>query len=141
MEPDDFLALGAQVLQPRLEPLGYRFEIIRRPVSGSGGRFSIGAFKLEDREIHLWARHQALGGVSYHYGNEQFSHIDHMRALGFEKMALYPGFPDDDVVSGFRRFDHDLRFCQEFLVGNAARIVESVKLLAPPKTGFKALST
>lgn len=127
------------MLAPKLEPLGYRFDIIARPVLGSGGPFARAAFMRGETEIHLWARYDRLGGVSFRAGEAEFSHHDHMRALGLEKVAQYPGFDDGDPLGGFKRLLHDLEQCHEFLTGDAASEAVAVKALPPKPTGFNAL--
>ncbi len=139
--PDAFLLLGAGVLEGRLEPLGYRFAIIEPAQGGSGGTFAKAAFRRGDRAIELWARHDRLGGVEYRLGSDAFSHQDHMRALGLEKAAEWPGFDDGDPLGGFRRLLSDLRHCDDFLTGDAAAVLAMVQALPPKPTGFRALSS
>ena len=141
MEPDTFLEQGARILGPKLEPLGYRFAITRRPTKGSGGPFARAVFTRGDREVRLWARFDRLGGVSYCFGRDEFGHRDHMRALGLEQVSRYPGFDDGDPLGGFRRLLHDLEGCDDFLSGDAAAVARKVRSLASEKTGFRALGT
>ena len=139
MEPDTFLEQGARVLAKKLKPLGYEFSITQPPLNGSGGPFAWAAFKCGDREIQLWARYERLGSVIYRLGDAEFTHHDYMRALGRGKTAHYPGFDDGDQLGGFKRLLHDLDYCDEFLSGDAAAVVERVRSLPSIKTGFKAL--
>lgn len=134
-----FLVEGARILAEKLEPLGYEFAITLRPLKGSGGAFARAAFQHGERSIQLWARYERLGGVRYRLGNDDFTHQDHMRALGQEKIARWPGFDDGDPLGGFRRLLHDLSYCGEFLHGDAASVVERVRALPPIRSGFEAL--
>jgi hypothetical protein len=140
MEPDSFLEEGKRILSPKLEPLGYRFELIRRPVQGSGRPFAIAAFRRGDRSVRMWARFENLR-VDYVVGDVEFTHTDHMRALGFKDSAQFPGFNEGDSLDAFRRLLCDLEHCTEFLAGDAQAIAERVRSLPPEKTGFAALGS
>ena len=140
MQPDRFLEQGAKILAPKLEPLGYRFEVIQRPLQGSGGTFAVAGFRRGERLIRIWARFDNIR-VNYVVGDVEFTHTDHMRALGLERSAQFPGFNDGDPFSAFERLLHDLDFCGEFLTGDAEQIVERVRSLPPEKSGFGALGS
>jgi hypothetical protein len=139
MEPDKFLEQGARVLAEKLEPLGYEFAIGQPSLNGSGGPFAWAAFKRGDREIRLWVRYDRLGSVLYRLGEDEFTHHDHMRALGLQKAAHWPGFDDGDPLGGFNRLLSDLSHCDEFLTGDAAAVARTVRALPPERTGFQAL--
>jgi hypothetical protein len=140
MGPDVFLERGANILAPKLEPLGFTFHIIQQPIAGSGGFFAIGTFCRSDRRIRFWARYENLR-VNYCIGDLEFDHHTHMRAVGREKEAQFPGIHDGEPFSGFRRLLHDLEYCDEFLTGDAESIARRVRALPPEKTGFSALSS
>jgi hypothetical protein len=140
MEAGAFLEQGARILATRLEPLGYRFEIVQQPTQGSGGTFAIGAFRRGDREIRLWVRFNNLS-VNYRVGEIEFAHGDYMRTLGLEKVAHFPGFNDGDPLGGFRRLLHDLQQCDDFLIGDANSLAQRIRALPPKKTGFQALGS
>jgi hypothetical protein len=141
VQPDTFLQQGARVLTEKLEPLGYKFAITPPPLRGSGGPFAWAAFSRGDRQIRLWARYGRLGGVHYRLGEDEFTHQDYMRAMGLEKTAHWPGFDDGDPLGGFRRLLSDLDHCAEFLTGDAASVLGTVRALPPVKTGFQALGS
>lgn len=138
MQPDTFLQQGAKILAPKLEALGYRFEVIERPIQGSGGTFAVAGFRRGERLIRIWARFDNIR-VNYVVADAEFTHTDHMRALGLERSAQFPGFNDGNTFSAFRRLLHDLDFCGEFLTGDAEQIIERVRSLPPEKSGFEAL--
>ena len=140
MYPDTFLIDGARILAPKLEPLGYRFEITQQPIQGSGGFFAIGTFSRPDRRIRFWARYENLR-VDYCVGEVEFDHRTHMRALGREREAHFPGIHDDEAFGGFKRLLHDLDYCDEFLSGDAQALAERVKALPPEKSGYAALGS
>ncbi|WP_156254343.1 hypothetical protein [Sandarakinorhabdus oryzae] len=62
-----------------------------------------------------------------------------MRVLGREALAQWPGFDDGDLLGGFRRLLDDLRHCEEFLNGNAAKVAAAAKALAPERGGLQRL--
>ena len=140
MEPDAFLEEGARILAPKLVPLGYEFEIIQQPIQGSGGFFAIGAFSRPDRRIRFWARFENLR-VDYTAGDFEFDHHTHMRALGREREAQFPGIHDEKEFGGFRRLLHDLEYCDEFLTGDVEAVASQVRTLPAEKTGFSALGS
>jgi hypothetical protein len=74
-------------------------------------------------------------------GEDEFTHQDYMRAMGLEKTAHWPGFDDGDPLGGFRRLLSDLDHCAEFLTGDAASVLGTVRALPPVKTGFQALGS
>jgi hypothetical protein len=90
MEPEKFLEHGACLLAEKLRPLGYEFAMIQPPLKGSGGPFAWGAFRRGDREIKLWARYDRLGSVHYRLGDDEFTHQDYMRALGWRRRRTGP---------------------------------------------------
>jgi hypothetical protein len=140
MSPNAFLEQGARLISSKLEPLGFRFELLS-VASGSGGPFAEGVFSRGDRQLILWVRFDRLGGVRYRIGASDFDHETYMRAMGREKEARYPGLPDDDSFGGFRRLLADLDLCGDVLDGDAESVLEMVASLPAAATGFAALST
>jgi hypothetical protein len=140
MTSEVYLAQGAELLKPKLGEAGYCFTITDT-ARGSGGPFAEGVFKRGDQEIRLRVRHDALGGVAYRAGADEWSHSDYMRAIGRGKEAQYPGFHDGDPFGGFRRLLVDLNECGQFLNGDGRSIDDLVRSMPPRPKGFKALSS
>jgi hypothetical protein len=139
VSPDAFLEQGASLLASKLEPLGYRFQLIRT-ATGSGGPFAEAAFSLGERQIILFARYDSLGGVRYSIGSTTFDHGTYMAALGKDRVARYPGLPDEDKLGGFRRLLADLELCGDFFDEDATALLRLVASMPPARGGFSALS-
>ena len=92
------------MLDPLLEPLGYRFEMNETGTS-SGGNFAVGRYENGERVIELQVRHE-LGIVRYVLGETAVTHQHLTACLGGE--AAYPGF-SDDPVDAFRHLLDDLQ--------------------------------
>lgn len=103
---------GAGILDEKLGPLGFRFELVRA-MHASGGDFAEARLVSGDRSIRLWYRFQ-LGGVFYARAGHEISHKDLIERLGKREQAQYPGFPGDDPMSAFPRLLHDLQFLEVF---------------------------
>jgi hypothetical protein len=58
-----------------------------------------------------------------------------------EKAAHWPGFDDGDPLGGFERLLRELSHCDEFLTGDAAAVLKTVRALPPEKTGFQAVGS
>jgi hypothetical protein len=140
VNPDAFLEEGARLMSPKLEPLGFGFQLTRT-ASGSGGAFAEGAFSRGDRQLIIWARFDVLHGVRYSIGSETFDHETYMTALGKRDAAQYPGFPSADRFGGFRRLLADLELCGDFFDGDSSRLLRLVAAAPQPPEGFAALSS
>lgn len=115
MNPRDTLSQGVEILDPVLEPAGFRF-VIGECGIGSGGEFASGAYQRGERQLELHFR-RSLGLVTYHLGTDHIGHRDLMRALGHVKDAAYPGYSEDPLAA-FRDLRTDLeRFGADFLTG------------------------
>lgn len=123
-DPESLLLQGVAILDPVLNPAGFRFALGDCGV-GSGGPYASGSFQRGDLILELHVR-RSLGLVTYHAGPDQISHRNLMRTLGHDSEAAYPGFVDDPLA-GFRNLRSDLeRFGEPFLRGDA----EAVRLAA-----------
>ena len=147
MTPIEWLEAGRRIMDPVLEPHGYRFRASESG-SGSGGDFSTGAYVLgrfdpsASRRLELYFRY-TLGGVTYYLGRSQLDHETYMRQLGVHREAAYPGF-SEDPIDGFRHLAHDLsHYCQDFLYGTGGefqRLAREMRVNPDKFKGFKALS-
>jgi hypothetical protein len=118
-DPEDTMKAGIGVLDPVLQPLGFKF-VFEKTGAGSGGRFAFGKYVHGDRNLELHFRH-SLGLVTYHIGESSLDHESYMRSLGVYGKNLYPDFPTDPVES-FRSLAQDLlRYCADFLTGDGTQ--------------------
>lgn len=124
MRPEECLRRGAGLLEPKLGPLGYRFELLRS-MHASGGGFAEANLVAGDRSIRLWYRFQ-LGGVYYRRAGFEIAHADLMTRLGKRNRAQYPGFPGDDPMSAFPRLLHDFDFLDAFFLADDAAFLAAV---------------
>lgn len=118
MQAEDCLRRGAGILDQKLGPLGFRYELLRA-MHASGGDFAEATLTSGDRSIRLWYRFQ-LGGVFYQRGDHEIAHADLMARLGKRDEALYPGFPGDDPMSAFPRLLHDFDYLDVFFQSDDA---------------------
>jgi hypothetical protein len=121
--PRDLLFDGKAILDPLLEPLGFRFRLTESGRS-SGGPFAVGSYSNDGWDLELHVR-RALGIVYYRVDGAALEHRLYMQLLGVEREAAYPGF-SDDPLDGFRHLRSDLeRFAGGFLRReNAAQFQE-----------------
>lgn len=147
MTPDEWLEAGRRILDPVLEPHGFRFRASESG-SGSGGDFSTGAYvrgrfdPFASRRLEVHFRYK-LGRVTYSLGRSQLDHETYMRQLGVHTEAAYPGF-SEDPIDGFRHLAHDLsHYCQDFLRGPGRefqRLAREMRASPDKFKGFKVLS-
>jgi hypothetical protein len=118
-DPETTLKAGIEILDPVLNPHGFRF-VYEGSGKGSGGRFAFGKYVRGDRSIELHFR-LSLGLVTYHVGESSLDHESYMRSLGAFGKNSYPDFPTDPVES-FRSLAQDLlHYCSDFLTGDGAQ--------------------
>lgn len=147
MTPDEWLEAGRRILDPVLEPHGFRFRASESG-SGSGGDFSTGAYvrgrfdPFASRRLEVHFRY-TLGRVTYSLGRSQLDHETYMKQLGVHTEAAYPGF-SEDPIDGFRHLAHDLsHYCQDFLRGPGRefqRLAREMRVSPDKFKGFKVLS-
>lgn len=139
MSPEAALQKGAEILNPKLQPLGFRFSIVEKG-KGSGGNFAVGSFKNADREIRIWFRFE-IGGVGYVKGDLERGHVEFMQFLGREKTSAFPGFSGGDPLNGFRQLLQDLDHCALFLEDEGIGFYKAMKtyVYRPKPKGFAAL--
>ena len=139
MNPKEELLNGVKVLEPILQPYGFRFVLETEGLS-SGGYSAGGAFVAGDKRLELHFRY-SLGLVSYQIGAHQVNHTDYITAQGGK--GRYPGF-SKKPIDAFRNLADDLKkYGALFLNKETARFEELAKELRanPPIKGFKALSS
>ncbi len=141
MSPEAALEKGADILSPKLQPLGFSFSIVEHG-KGSGGDFAVGSFKNGDREIRIWFRFE-VGSVGYRKGDLERGHVEFMQFLGLEGKSALPGFGAGDPLAGFRHLLQDLDHCALFFENDGIGFYDAMKNYAykPKPTGFAALST
>jgi hypothetical protein len=114
-DPEKILIVGTKLLDPILEPRGFRF-LLGGSGIGSGGRFASGKYSRENRSLELHFR-CSLGLVTYHIQAASMDHETYMRMLGVRERSSYPDFPKDPLDS-FRSLASDLElYCEDFLSG------------------------
>ncbi len=140
MSPEVALEKGAEILNPKLQPLDFTFSIVEHG-KGSGGNFAVGSFKNGDREIRIWFRFE-VGGVSYRKGDLERGHVEFMQFLGLEGKSALPGFGAGDPLAGFRHLLQDLDHCALLLENDGTAFYDAMKnyVYKPKPTGFSALS-
>jgi hypothetical protein len=122
MTPRESLLDGARIIGEVLLPAGFSFQL-EAEGHGSGGAFASGRFARGERAIELHFRH-SLGLVTYHLGELSLDHATFMRHLGVYGRNSYPGFTEDPL-EGFRQLASDLvRYCQDFVIGDASQFLE-----------------
>lgn len=128
MTPEAALQIGREILDPVLEPLGFRFSE-NLAGKGSGGYFAFAEYSNGDRRLELHFR-QSLGLVRYHFGSISLSHEDYMATkLGGRGLSQYPGF-SSDPIDGFRHLREDLAaHGGEFLSGDRDAFGKLVEIL------------
>ena len=136
MDHDQQLAAGAAILGTRLAPLGFTFAVTSSGDS-AGGPYAAGAFTRGRQALSFSVRHGALGLVSYHLGDQEWTHTEMMRAVG--RPAHYPGFADGDRLGGFRRLLGDLEACDAFFTTDGTEIAGAIRALPPKPKGFRGL--
>lgn len=100
--PGQALLCGVEILNPYLQPLGFRFQLWDSG-SSSGGDFAYGYFIKsggffgKKRKIELPFRH-SLGLVSYNIGSLKLSHEDYLDILGKKGQNKFPTFSDVDFA-------------------------------------------
>jgi hypothetical protein len=133
---DEQLAAGAAILGTRLAPLGFTFAVTSSGDS-AGGPYATGAFTRGRQALSFSVRHGALGLVTYHLGDQDWSHAEMMRAV--QHPARYPGFADGDKLGGFRRLLADVEACDAFFATDGSEIAAVVSALPPKPKGFRGL--
>lgn len=103
----------------------------------AGGPYAAGAFTRGRQALSFSVRHGALGLVTYHLGDQEWTHAEMMRAVLHP--ARYPGFADGDRLGGFRRLLADLEACDAFFATDGSDIAEVVRSLPPKPKGFRGL--
>ena len=137
--PGKLLFKGAEILEQKLDPLGFSF-YIKEGGKGSGGEYVVGTFENGDREINLWFRYE-LGSVSYRKLDLEKAHIELMQYLGLEKEAKYPGFSLNDPLQGFRHLLEDWEHCSIYFDKNGDAFYQNLSAYEYQKqpTGLAAL--
>lgn len=139
MNPKEELLNGVKVLEPILQPCGFKFVLETQGLS-SGGYSAGGAFVAGDKRLELHFRY-SLGWVSYQIGAHKVNHADYITAQGGK--GRYPGF-SKKPIDAFRNMADDLRkYGALFLKNETTQFEELAKELKanPPIKGFKALSS
>lgn len=129
-DPESLLALGREILDPVLDPAGFRF-VQGASGTGSGGTFTRGEYRRGDRRLELHVR-RSLGLVRYHVGAASLGHEEYVDALAGPRAPRdYPGF-SDDPMAGFQHLRADLEsYGAMFLEGpdeDFLRLVESSEM-------------
>jgi hypothetical protein len=137
MNHEEQLAAGAAILGTRLAPLGFTFAVTSSGPS-AGGPYAAGAFTRGRQALSFSVRHGALGLVTYHFGDQEWTHAEMMRAV--QRPARYPGFSDGDRLGGFRRLLADLEGCDAFFATDGSEVAEAVRALPPKPKGFRGLA-
>ena len=138
MNPKEELLNGVKVLEPILQPYGFKF-VLEVEGPSSGGNSAGGAFVAGNKRLELHFRY-SLGWVSYQIGAHKINHVDYITAQGGK--GRYPGF-SKKPIDAFRNLADDLRkYGALFFNKETAPFEDLAKELKanPPIKGFKALS-
>jgi hypothetical protein len=132
------LLAGVEILDPVLQPHGFRFTL-EDHAKGSGGWFASGSYTNGDRCLDLHFR-QSLGLVTYHIGEDSVDHETYMRFLGVYGRNEYPDFPENPLES-FHHLAADIRnYCADFISGNGQQFLSFAATLRREPTMFKGIS-
>jgi hypothetical protein len=123
-DPSSLLRVGVEILDPVLNPSGFRFEF-REAVRGSGGKYAWGEYVRGGRRLELHYRY-SLGLVAYRIGELRVAHAWLMRALlGARARPAYPGFTADPL-DGFRQLRQDLEEHGAIFLGESDEAFEAI---------------
>lgn len=139
MNPKEELLKGVKLLEPILQPYGFRF-ILENEGFSSGGHSAGGAFVAGNKRVELHFRY-SLGLVSYQIAPHKVNHVDYIPAQGGK--GRYPGF-SKKPIDAFKNLADDIKkYGALFLNKETTRFEELAKELKanPPIKGFKALSS
>jgi hypothetical protein len=134
LEVERTLRAGAALLEPKLKPLDFVFDVTNGG-TGSGGNFAEGRFHSGDRELWLSFRY-SLGLVRYRKGQVELTHEQYMRALGLRSVARYPGFSHDPMAA-FTDLLSDLDHCDAFLLEGGRAFLKVAANYSDPPSGFR----
>lgn len=137
VEAEKLLRAGAAIMEPKLNALGFTFQVENAsPVSASGS-FANGCFRSDNRALCFSFRH-SLGLVKYQKGLIEMTHEQLMRALGLYSVARYPGFSSDPMAA-FADLLSDLQYCDAFLLDSGTAFSILAGEYSDPPIGFKKL--
>lgn len=137
IEVEKIMRAGAALLEPKLNPLGFKFEITRILPITSNGPAARACFARDNRTIQFSFRY-TLGLVSYQKGAIQLTHEQYMRALGVLSVARYPGVSADPMAA-FADLASDLQYCDSFLLDSGTAFSILAGEFNDPPSGFQRL--